>query len=847
MKIKQRSIGQTKKDTDTKASCDCEDINALLQKYQAIPEELKALPQWVCWKLVPNPDPSKKPIKKPVNPKTGYDAKSNGSATWGSFDEAVGFYQKHKDTLSGIGFVFSKDDPFTGIDLDNCVDKSDDIAEWAMDIIKKFNSYTEYSQSKTGFHIIIKAKKPDGSGCKKGDIECYDKLRFFIFTGDILGGMDAIQERQDELEVFLTDTFSKKIKKEKPQDSLFAPIKSTVNTDIDVDTVFELAYASKQRKKITALLAGDNYGYPSESEADLGLCNILAFYCGKASDGKAGEIIDTIYRESSRYRPKWDKKHSSSGETYGQMTINKALAGTKKRYKSKHDLKLNKTADITSYMLKAGISIKDVINAAYGGQKGCSNLFITAHQGRFCFDRAAGIWYEFTGHFWDLDKYGEPIRACDIIQLFLKRAEAEIDAQIIQIATKIRQVVDDENAKKKLQTEEKTLTKQRKVITGAVQKLNSLTYTKQAVEFSAHGADSLGIAGEEWDQHPWKLAVKNGIINLKTGELIPGKPEDYIKSACPTEYDPTAKCPNFERFVLEILDNDVEVKNFLIQILGAGLIGQGTYKQHLLILSGKGRNGKDTLMGVIQNVLGLSLAAPIPAEMLLDGGANGRRSSQGPSADFMKLRGLRLAFCNEINQGRSFNSGVAKQLSGGGMMTAREPHGRRNVDWEQTQMVVVMTNHKPNAPIDDYAFWKRLKPIHFPLSFISEPQEKYERKADPDLSEKLKKESAGILALLIQGCLDYQKNGLIEPEAVKKAHSKYLKDVDITGIFFDECCVARSDITVTAKVLYAAYKEWAMENGNRAITGQAFGRYTKGKFIKDRNEAGIFYTGVGLL
>nr|NJM01835.1 hypothetical protein [Desulfobacula sp.] len=277
------------------------------------------------------------------------------------------------------------------------------------------------------------------------------------------------------------------------------------------------------------------------------------------------------------------------------------------------------------------------------------------------------------------------------------------------------------------------------------------------------------------------------------------------------------------------------------------MIGLGTLKQWIVILSGQGRNGKDTLMSIIQYVLGLCLAAPIPAELVLDGGANGKRSSQGPSADLMKLRGLRFASANETSQNRSFNSGVAKQLSGGGLMTARAPFSKANVDWEMTHMIILMTNSRPKAPVDDYAFWKRIKAVHFPLSFVADPKEPHERQADPHIGEKLKAEASGILNFLVQGCIDYQKYGLTESAAVRAEHSAYLKDVDLTGIFIDECCFQGRAATVTAKDLYAAYRAWAPENGYRPVSGKAFGQYMTKRFESTHTRAGAVYFGIGLI
>jgi putative DNA primase/helicase len=162
-------------------------------------------------------------------------------------------------------------------------------------------------------------------------------------------------------------------------------------------------------------------------------------------------------------------------------------------------------------------------------------------------------------------------------------------------------------------------------------------------------------------------------------------------------------------------------------------------------------------------------------------------------------------------------------------------------------MLLLMTNAKPRAPIDDYAFWKRIKTINFPLSFVEEPTEQNERLKDPDIAEKLKKEAKGILAWLVQGCLDYQEYGLVEPETVTAANMQYMKDVDLTGVFIEDCCVIGSGTHVLFKHLYAAYKQWAQEYGLRPLSGKALGQYLGKRFDKEPTREGPEYRGIGLL
>jgi len=162
-------------------------------------------------------------------------------------------------------------------------------------------------------------------------------------------------------------------------------------------------------------------------------------------------------------------------------------------------------------------------------------------------------------------------------------------------------------------------------------------------------------------------------------------------------------------------------------------------------------------------------------------------------------------------------------------------------------MLILMTNHRPHAPIDDFAFWKRIKNVHFPLAFVAEPAAPNERRADPKIAEKLKAEAPGILRWLVEGCLDYQKYGLTEPAAVREANAEYLREEDLTGLFIDECCTLCPGAEVSTKALYAAYKSWTQENNHRAISGTAFGRYVGARFEKGSTGKTRFYKGISLV
>src|SRR5215218_9167207 len=148
----------------------------LLVKVESIPEELRARPQWVVWKAVGD-----KPDKVPYSARSGRRASSTDLLTWSTFQEALEAYENGR--YAGLGFVFCSGDPYTGIDLDDCVDEDGEIAGWALEIVRYFNSFTELSATGTGLHIIVRGEVPNR---RKDEIEVYSSKRFFTMTGCVV-------------------------------------------------------------------------------------------------------------------------------------------------------------------------------------------------------------------------------------------------------------------------------------------------------------------------------------------------------------------------------------------------------------------------------------------------------------------------------------------------------------------------------------------------------------------------------------------------------------------------------------------------------------------------------------
>jgi putative DNA primase/helicase len=278
-------------------------------KFNSIPAKLRTLPNWVNWKAENRGD---KITKIPINPFTLQNAQSNNSSTWASFDAAISRISNPR--ISGIGFMFTGSN-IAGIDLDDVRNAvTGEIEPWALEIIRKVNSYTEISPSGTGIHILVESTLPKEGSRKVGQVEVYDSGRFFTVTGDTLLEYTEIKQREGkELHSFLISVAQSR-------------------------QVLLKAFEAKNGEKFKKLFAGDWSEYFSNSEADMALASHLYFWTASR------EETDRLFRQSGLFRPKWDEKHFADGRTYGEDILNKVCKG--ETYKCQLDIVNNEWSKI---------------------------------------------------------------------------------------------------------------------------------------------------------------------------------------------------------------------------------------------------------------------------------------------------------------------------------------------------------------------------------------------------------------------------------------------------------------------------------------------------------------------
>lgn len=296
----------------------------LLPKFKCVPKELKKYDQWVVWKYV-HRQGQKRPEKIPYDPISKKTASVKDPETWHSFATIEKSF--NINSYDGIGFVLTKDDPFVGIDLDDCLIKKN-LGPEAKEIYKRLNSYSERSPSKNGLRIFIKGELPPGYN-RKNNIEIYDHGRYLSLTGHHhrvqRRTAKKIQNRQKEIELIHRKFFNTDLDNqiEATVEHKHVTMKKR-NVLLQAQTHFQKA-TDRYKKFSTLFKKGDwqSMGYASQSEADLALCNLLA----RLYEGDP-KYIDGGFRASRLMRDKWDRKD------YREATINKATTEYRKNHPS---------------------------------------------------------------------------------------------------------------------------------------------------------------------------------------------------------------------------------------------------------------------------------------------------------------------------------------------------------------------------------------------------------------------------------------------------------------------------------------------------------------------------------
>lgn len=757
-------------------------------------ETLRPGRQWVCF------NEHKAPIS-PITLKGVSGELVEGNPDWASYEDACKACRSKSSWLKGIGREFIKSQGITGIDLDDCI-VNGTILPYAAYVVKLFDSYTEYSPSGRGLHIWVYGSLPTNlnpapelDGDKR--TEAYDCNRYFTITGNHLPGTPTtIEHRQAELEALHQEVTARRQAAKQPYIIKTSPAPTRQPTG--GDTPYGLAALERECQTLATMPEGGRNHQ----------LNIAAYNMGQLVAGH--ELTrSTVERELS-------DAAARSGLT--EREIEKTL-----RSGLEDGLQSPRSAPAKSTPL----SPFQVHTSASNGNGNGGSTNGTTEPPPVAEDPYRRGLTDLGNAERFADRYADTVRWCETWNTWLafnrKCWEADKSGRVDQLAKAVvrsiyREVADEEDDERR-----KLILKHAKA-----------SESNRAIRALLDRAKSeLPATPEQFNTQLHLLNCNNGTLDLRSGELRPHNPQDFLTRCIKLDYNPLATCDRWNAFIHSILDGNRDLIAFIQEALGMSLSGD-TSEQCLFICHGSGSNGKTTMLETIRIIMaGYGLAANIETFQV--------RKQETVRNDIAELYGARLVTASENTMGSRLNEAFIKKATGKEPLRARRLH-ENEFEFMPEFTLWLAVNHKPVVKDTTKGMWRR---VHF-IPFLKTFEEK---DVDKHLGEKLLEEAEGILAWLVQGCMAWYSRGqLVIPKAVKEATQAYRAEMDLVGNFIaNECDLSDKNAPTKTKELLERYEAWCKQLGeNFNPKDLKRGLNERGYHSQRGTGGGYVYTGVRL-
>jgi putative DNA primase/helicase len=729
--------------------------------------DLKLQARWVCYDA----------NKAPINARTGHYAKSTDPKTWTTY--AVARAAADRLGLPGVGVVFNGDG-IVGIDLDDAL--TPDVDEHGTPIMKRHGyaehlmglspSYTEVSPSGTGLHIIGTAKIPrsikeplEGIG-----VEVYDTKRYFTWTEDIVGDCYELNDIQDAVNQIFDDLDHVP----EPEPDIEPDHTHDTSTPQNLDKWIAKVIANRLDTAVRKVKdAPDGFRHETRIRA----ARLIGGYMESAEKAGVHVLTDTeAINALLDAQPPAKEAHAKerlalvSGLKYGRakpcdLPMPKEPIAP-----------LRKTPPTVPTETTESVETVEDEETYHLTDLGNGRRLVRACGDKLCYVAEWKQWLVWDGRRW---------------------AKGD-DAGVVRLAHRVALDIYIEIADEPDSDRRKDITKWA-VASESAMRIDAMI--KSARPY-------LTKAPNIFDTHAHLLNVANGTINLQTMKMAEHDPAQFLTKIVDVEYDEHASMsPRWAKFLRTIFDNDNELEGYVQRAVGYTLTGH-TDEHCLFFCYGDGANGKSTFMKALEIISGeFSTTASI--EALLEK----RNDGDNATPTVAGLVGMRLATAQEMPDGKRFDESLIKSITGGDTISARVLYGSI-FKFVPTHTLWLTGNHKPRITGTDAGIWRRIRIVPF-IANIPEDQ----RRDSREIAKEFHEDASAILQWAVLGAYLWYKSGLGSCEAVDRATTEYRGEEDIVARFIQTMCVIGESKRVAKTVLYAAWKEWAEDEGER---GAAF-------------------------
>ncbi|WP_404803317.1 phage/plasmid primase, P4 family [Mammaliicoccus sciuri] len=727
-----------------------------------VPTEMAHLEQWVLWKAELN---DKNQYDKIPYQLIGLKASSVNPSSWSSFDKVA----KKLNEYDGVGFVLTMNDDYIVLDLDDIhIDSEtyEPLTDIAKEVMRK--TFWEVSPSKTGIHAYFKGALSDEAKRKNKSehLELYSHSRFMTFTGVNDGITREISSDQSYIDTLVERYFKREV-----------ITHDTINDDVtpsnldDVE-VMELMTSSKDADKLSKLMRGGWQDlFESQSEADLSLLNALAFYTQKNA-----AQMDRIFRSSVLIRPKWDTLRGN--ETYGQISINKAIEGCNNVYDPEYkkayayDIQLKDESSIKGLLKVRGREEREMLEKAWedNGKNGRKPTTIGTNRCAFILNELL------TFKLFDLEEN-----------------------------TKLAMYQNE----KGIYTQNRTLIK--RVISWLEPRLNE----RKAEEVIYHLGNMVEVSAKT--NEPDLIPVKNGIYNRKSKLLEPFTPDYVFTTKISTNYVHNAEKPiidgwDIDEWINEIACNDKEIATLLWQVINDAINGNYARKKAIFFV-GDGNNGKGSIQNLLSNLIGFNNIASLKVNEFEQ------------EFKLSVLEGKTAVIGDDVPVGVNIgdSSNFKSVVTGDSVLVNVKNKQPYRAEFRCT--VIQSTNGMPKFKDKTGGTNRRLLIVPFKADFNG-------LKENPDIKEIYLKDKR-VLEYVLNKAINLDFDRFIVPKASQDMMELYKQDNDPVYDFklsvFDEWGVRK----IPKYIVYGFYKEFCNNNGYYPLSERKFHRQFK-SYLDDK-------------